>query len=143
MKYLLSLLLVCTIATSYAFGAAEDYITLISETGRTTSGTSSVYSFEDPQGYGYRLKARLISTANVTGTLDVLVQHSHVCAGGEPESYWKTMVAFPQVTSGSDNVSDGTLQFGQTEPWPCVRVKWTIAASGDYDFDVILASGGS
>ena len=100
---------------------------MLNTSGTTASGNSDVVEpFWSWTDYVMWLDA----TANVVGTLDVILQHS------PNNTDWENVHTFTQVTATANELVtlNNTLNF----LLPYVRVNYTIAASGDYDIDFRL-----
>lgn len=108
---------------------------ILSKAGQTVTVTSDVYSHCARKEH--RLLCRLISTADVTGTLDVKVQHNSTPTAALG---WKDLISFTQKTSetGESGIEDVHVPFITTHLFPHFRAVATIAGGGTYTFDVEL-----
>lgn len=111
-------------------------IRLLDETLLTDASTTSAVKSAGTRRHGKAL-ARIRSTANVPGTLDVVLQHND---SADATTGWKPLVIFDQQTdeTGDDGVEDVHISYLTTQLFPHFRAVATIASSGDYTFTVDL-----
>ena len=102
---------------------------MLNTSGTTASGNSDIV---EPFWSWSDIVLWLDGTANVVGTLDVILQHSPDYDVANPgAANWENIHTFTQITASANELVqlNNTLNF----LLPHVRVNYTIAASGDYD----------